>query len=99
MRPFNGGVTSSVPSMNSRAQLNREQGSFPTSVLVLQTHEHIHRTDLGNVLVVAVKPENLLATLSLSHFIYIDGRAIVSSEKSPLWHLNIARCSTHEPAL
>ena len=84
IRPFKGGVTSSVPNTSSRAHLDREQGSIPTSVLVLQTNEHIHRADFGDVLLIAVKPENLLATLCLSHFIYIDGRAIVSREVTRL---------------
>lgn len=51
-----------------------------TVVFVSPKDEDVHGSDFGNLLVISIEPENLLAVLSSSFFSNIDRRGIIAKE-------------------
>ena len=50
-----------------------------TSLVVLDDQEHVHGSGLGEVLIWAEEPEDLLTTLLLSSQVDIDSRTVVAA--------------------
>ena len=51
----------------------------PTSLIVDEEHEDVHGANFGQLMILAVEPQNLLQSLGGGFFLYIDGGCIVGA--------------------